>query len=102
MGVKMGERVYMDSTDITEFDLVSMGDYCAINLDGGPQTHLFEDRVMKMGAVHIGAYSNIGARSVILYDTDIEENCHISALSLVMKGEKLPSKTFWSGIPIKN
>lgn len=57
---------------------------------------------MKMGAVHIGAYSNIGARSVILYDTDIEENCHISALSLVMKGEKLPSKTFWSGIPIKN
>ncbi|NBW02677.1 MAG: hypothetical protein EBR87_03020, partial [Cytophagia bacterium] len=102
MGVKMGERVYMDSTDITEFDLVSMGDYCAINLDGGPQTHLFEDRVMKMGAVHIGAYSNIGARSVILYDTDIEENCSISALSLVMKGEKLPSKTFWSGIPIKN
>jgi non-ribosomal peptide synthetase-like protein len=102
MGVKMGERVYMDSTDITEFDLVSMGDYCAINLDGGPQTHLFEDRVMKMGAVYIGAYSNIGARSVILYDTDIEENCSISALSLVMKGEKLPSKTFWSGIPIKN
>lgn len=102
MGVKMGERVYMDSTDITEFDLVSMGDYCSINLDGGPQTHLFEDRVMKMGAVHIGAYSNIGARSVILYDTDIEENCSISALSLVMKGEKLPSKTFWSGIPIKN
>ena len=102
MGVKMGKRVYMDSTDITEFDLVSIGDYCAINLDGGPQTHLFEDRVMKMGVVRIGAYSNIGARSVILYDTEIEENCHISALSLVMKGEKLPSKTFWSGIPIKN
>lgn len=102
MGVKMGERVYMDSTDITEFDLVSVGDYCAINLDGGPQTHLFEDRVMKMGAVRIGAYSNIGARSVILYDTEMDENCNISALSLVMKGEKLPSKTFWSGIPIKN
>jgi non-ribosomal peptide synthetase-like protein len=102
MGVKMGKRVYMDSTDITEFDLVSIGDYCAINLDGGPQTHLFEDRVMKMGAVRIGAYSNIGARSVILYDTEIEENCSISALSLVMKGEKLPAKTFWSGIPIKN
>jgi non-ribosomal peptide synthetase-like protein len=102
MGVKMGKRVYMDSTDITEFDLVSVGDYCAINLDGGPQTHLFEDRVMKMGAVHIGAYSNIGARSVILYDTEMDENCSISALSLVMKGEKLPANTFWSGIPIKN
>jgi acyl-coenzyme A synthetase/AMP-(fatty) acid ligase/acetyltransferase-like isoleucine patch superfamily enzyme len=102
MGVKIGKRVYMDSTDITEFDLVSVGDYCAINLDSGPQTHLFEDRVMKMGAVHIGAYSNIGARTVILYDTEIEENCSISALSLVMKGEKLPSKTFWTGIPIKN
>ena len=102
MGVNMGKRVYLDSTDITEFDLVSLGDYCAINLDGGPQTHLFEDRVMKMGAVKMGAFSNIGARSVILYDTEIEENCSISALSLVMKGEKLPAKTFWSGIPIKN
>lgn len=102
LGVKMGKRVYMDSTDITEFDLVTIGNYCAINLDGGPQTHLFEDRVMKMGSVQIGAYTNIGARSVILYDTEIEENCTISALSLVMKGEKLPSKTFWTGIPIKN
>jgi carbonic anhydrase/acetyltransferase-like protein (isoleucine patch superfamily) len=45
---------------------------------------------MKMGAVHIGAFSNIGARSVILYDTEMDENCSISALSLVMKGEKLP------------
>ena len=102
LGVKIGKYVYMDSTDITEFDMVQIGNYCQINLDGGPQTHLFEDRIMKIGKVKIGPYSSIGARSVILYNTEIGDNNTIGSLSLVMKGEKTPINTAWQGIPIKN
>jgi len=102
LGVNMGKFVYLDSTDMTEFDLVSIGDYCQINLDGGPQTHLFEDRIMKIGPVNLGACSTIGARSVILYNTEIGAQCNVEALSLVMKGEKLPINSSWLGIPIKN
>ncbi len=101
MGVKIGKMTYIDSTDITEFDLVEMGDYSAINLDAGPQTHLFEDRIMKIGNVKIGQNTSIGARTVILFDTEIGSHCQIGALSLVMKGEKIPSNTSWTGIPIK-
>lgn len=102
LGVKIGKYVYLDSTDITEFDLVSIGDFAEINLDSGPQTHLFEDRVMKIGSVKIGSKSTIGARSVILYETEIGSHGYISPLSLVMKGEKLPESTIWAGIPIKS
>jgi len=91
----------MDTTDLTEFDMVSIGDDCALNTDSGPQTHLFEDRVMKIGKVEIGANSSIGAGSIILYHSKLEPHCRIEPLSLVMKGEHLPAHTHWCGIPIR-
>ncbi len=101
MGVKVGKRVWMNTADITEFDMVTLGDDCAFNTFSGPQTHLFEDRVMKIGKVDIGERSSIGAGSVVLYNTKIENNCKVGALSLVMKGEHLLNNTNWFGIPIE-
>ena len=101
MGTKIGKRVWLNSSDITEFDMVSIGTDSALNEDSGPQTHLFEDRVMKVGGIHIGERCSIGARSIILYDTSIGNHVKIDALSLVMKGEILSPNTSWVGSPIK-
>ncbi len=101
LGVKVCNRVWMNTTDITEFDMVSIGDDVALNEDCGPQTHLFEDRVMKVGTVKIGARSSIGAGTIILYDTEIGTDCKIDALSLVMKGERLAPGTDWTGSPVQ-
>jgi non-ribosomal peptide synthetase-like protein len=97
----MGKRVWMNTTDITEFDMVTIGTDAALNEDSGPQTHLFEDRVMKIGHVVIGERSSIGARTIVLYDTNIGNDVNIDALSLVMKGETLSPGTNWAGSPIK-
>ncbi len=101
LGVKIGKQVFMDTTDVTEFDLVSIGDYTCLNYDSGPQTHLFEDRIMKMGPVVIGERVTVGAGSIILYDAVVEKNVQIEALSLVMKGDIVPANTNWEGIPIR-
>ena len=101
LGVKTGKRVWMNTTDITEHDMVSIGDDTALNEDCGPQTHLFEDRVMKTGTVTIGARCSIGARSIILYDSEIEDDVRVEALSLLMKGEKLQQGTEWTGSPVR-
>jgi non-ribosomal peptide synthetase-like protein len=101
MGTRTGKRVWMNTTDITEFDMVSIGTDSALNEDSGPQTHLFEDRVMKVGRIKIGERCSIGARSIILYNTRISNDVKIDALSLVMKGEVLSPKTNWIGSPIK-
>jgi non-ribosomal peptide synthetase-like protein len=101
LGVKTGNRVWMDTTDITEYDMVSIGSDAALNYDCGPQTHLFEDRVMKIGSVDIGSRSSIGAKSIILYDSEVEADVQIEPLSLVMKGEKLPAGTIWTGSPVR-
>lgn len=101
MGVKMGSRVWMNTTDITEFDMVTIQDDAALNQDCGPQTHLFEDRVMKIGPVKIGARSSIGSGTIILYDSELGDDTRVESLSLVMKGERLSPGTDWIGSPVK-
>lgn len=101
LGTKIGRRVYLNTTDITEHDLVSIGDEAMLNEDCGPQTHLFEDRVMKTGTVTIGARTSIGARSIVLYDSEIGHDTTLDPLSLVMKGEVLASDTQWAGSPVR-
>jgi non-ribosomal peptide synthetase-like protein len=101
LGAKIGRRVYMETTDISEFDLVRIGDEAALNADCTIQTHLFEDRVMKMSNIDIGPRCKVGAGSLVLYDTRLEEGAALGDLSLLMKGETLPAWTSWEGIPAR-
>jgi len=99
LGVKIGRRTFIDTVDLTEFDLVSIGDDAALNDNCGAQTHLFEDRVMKLGPVRIGARSTIGAASIVLYDAAVGDDAMLGELSILMKGEVIPAGTSWEGSP---
>ena len=99
MGARIGKRVFMDTTDITEYDCVFIGDDAVLHAGSGPQTHLFEDRVMKIGPVHIGQGVNVGPRSTILYGTHVEAGARLGPLTLVLKGETIPAGQAWMGSP---
>ena len=101
LGAKIGRRTFIDTVDFTEFDLVSIGHDAALNDDCGPQTHLFEDRVMKLGRVEIGARSTVGSGSIILYDASVGAEAMVGDLSIVMKGEVVPPGTSWEGSPAR-
>ncbi len=98
-GVKVGKGTYLDATDITEFDCVSIGDFTAVNVGTVLQTHLYEDRLMKIGRIKVGDDVTIGAGSTVLYDTQVGDGAHIGPLTLVMKGESLPQRSSWVGSP---
>ncbi|MCX6619663.1 MAG: amino acid adenylation domain-containing protein, partial [Acidobacteria bacterium] len=100
-GARIGRRVYLETTFLTEFDLVHVGDDCSIGRAASLQTHLFEDRVMKMSRVEIGNGCVVGPRAVVLYDSTLEDGARLDALSLVMKGETLPAHTRWRGVPAR-
>lgn len=99
MGSKFGKRVYMDTTEITEFDLVHVGNNVCLNFGATIQTHLFEDRIMKMSDLHIHDNCTVGCMSVVLYDSEMGAGSSLKDLSLLMKGESLPENTSWQGIP---
>jgi non-ribosomal peptide synthetase-like protein len=102
LGVNMGKRVYCETTYTTEFDLLRVGEDAAIGRAASLQTHLFEDRVMKMSRVTIAPGATIGPRSVVLYDATVGEGATLDALSLAMKGESIPPATHWRGIPARS
>lgn len=101
MGAKVGKRCYIDTTDLTEHDLVTIGDDVALNDYAGLQTHLFEDRVMKVGAITVGDRATIGSLAIVLYDAEIGADAQLGDLSVVMKGESLPAGTNWEGSPAR-
>jgi non-ribosomal peptide synthetase-like protein len=99
LGARIGKGVYMDTTDITEFDCVQIGDHSELNALTCPQTHLFEDRVMKIDDVIIGERVYMGPRASVLYSAAVGNNARLGALTLVMKGEHIPANGNWAGCP---
>ena len=101
LGCKIGKRACINTTQITEFDLVKMGDYSVANDNCTLQTHLFEDRVMKMSYVDIGKGCSVGGMSVVLYDSKMEDGSILEPLSVLMKSETLPANNIFIGAPAR-
>ena len=99
LGAKIGRGVCMLTTDITEFDCVTIGDYSTINRMSALQTHLYEDRIMKVGRVVVGRGVSVGAFSTVLYDTKVGDYARLRPLTIVMKGESIPKHSEWEGAP---
>lgn len=98
-GCKIGKGVWMDLTDVTEFDCVKIGDYAALNMTACLQTHLYEDRIMKVGRVEVGRGVTVGWAATVLYDSKVGDYAQIAPLTVVMKGEDIPPHSAWAGAP---
>jgi non-ribosomal peptide synthetase-like protein len=100
MGARIGRQVCILGGLVLEGDLTTVGDHA--NLEGVLQTHLFEDRVMKLGTVHIGAGASIGTEAYVLYDSHVGANASLGDLSLCMKRETLLPAHCYRGLPAEN
>ena len=100
-GTKIGKGVWINSPDLTEFDCVEIGDFSVINMLSSPQTHLYEDRVMKVGRIKIGRGVTIGTAAIVLYDSEVGDFARLAPLTVVMKGEFIPPHTAWTGAPAR-
>ena len=100
MGARIGRRAWIETTAITEFDLVELGDGSAVNRHAVIETHLFHDRLMRIGPAAAGAGSTIGPSSAVLPDAKLGAHTCVGARSVVMRGEELPAGTRWHGAPV--
>ena len=77
-----------------------VGDGCVINCFATVETHLFHDRLMRIGPTRLGAGSPIGPATAVLPDTEVGERTMVSGRSVVLRGEDLPAGTRWHGAPV--
>ncbi len=100
MGTKVGRDVWFETLNITEFDVVELGDGCVVNRAACVETHLFHDRLMRIGPATLGPGSSLGPYSVVLPDTVLGAGARVGGRSVVLRGEELPPGTSWHGAPV--
>jgi non-ribosomal peptide synthetase-like protein len=99
-GAKIGRGVSIETKWLPEPDLVSAGDGVVVNRGCVVQTHLFQDRILRLGPVRLDAGATLGPHTVALFDTHLGHDCSIGANSLVMRGETVPAQRRFEGNPV--
>ncbi|MBU4464725.1 MAG: amino acid adenylation domain-containing protein [Actinobacteria bacterium] len=100
LGARIGRGVWCDSYWLPEPDLVTLGEGSTVNRGCVVQTHLFHDRIMSMDTVELEQGATLGPHSVILPAATIGAHATVGPASLVMRGERVPVGSRWSGNPI--
>ncbi len=99
LGVRLGQRAYLEYPSFCEHDLCSAGDYLIMERTATLQAHLFQDRVRTTGPIRLGDSCSVGAGAVVLLGGVMGDGCSLGTLSLVMRSEELPAHTKWHGLP---
>ncbi len=100
LGAHIGRGVWCETHWLPESDLVTVEAGASVNRGTVLQTHLFHDRVMRLGPVHLGAGSTTGPHSVVLLNSTLGADTTVGPASLVMRGENVPGATRWLGNPV--
>ncbi|MFI9324476.1 Pls/PosA family non-ribosomal peptide synthetase [Kitasatospora aureofaciens] len=100
LGARIGRGVWCETHWLPESDLVTVGAGASVNRGTVLQTHLFHDRVMRLGPVHLGTGSTTGPHSIVLLNSSLGANTTVGPASLVMRGENVPDATRWLGNPV--
>jgi non-ribosomal peptide synthetase-like protein len=93
LGAKVGRGVWCEEMALTEFDLVCLSDGCAINRRTCVETHLFHDRLLRIGPATLEAGATLGPSSAVLPDTRLGAGASVGGRSVVLRGEELPVGT---------
>jgi non-ribosomal peptide synthetase-like protein len=100
MGSKIGRGVWCETTAVTEHDMITLDDGTAVNRGGCLMTHLFHDRLLRIGPTHLDPGATLGPTAVVLPDTHVGAGTRVFGHSVVLRGEELPAGTRWQGTPV--
>ena len=99
MGLKIGRRAVLGPqfAQVVDPDMIEVGDGATVAAFF--QAHTFEDRVLKVDRVRIGAGATLARGTVPLYGAVIDQRTHVGAGSVIMKREHLLPRVRYQGVP---
>ncbi|MDT5034430.1 MAG: hypothetical protein QOC94_4601, partial [Actinoplanes sp.] len=99
MGMRIGRGVVLGDgwAQVVDPDMLEFGDGATVNAMF--QAHTFEDRVLKIDKVRVGAYATLADATVPLYGADIGQGTYVAPHSVVMKREILTPGLRYEGAP---
>ena len=99
MGMRIGKRCVLGDgfAQVVDPDMLTIEDGATVHAMF--QAHSFEDRVLKIDHVRLGARCTVGRGVVVLYGADIGADAHVMPHSVVMKQERLLPRRSYAGAP---
>ncbi len=99
-GARVGRRVYVRSLELTDHNLLELGDGVIVGANAHISGHTVEGGYVKTAPVRLGRGVTVGLGSIIGIGAQIGDNAQIGALSLVPKHRKLAGNATWVGVPV--
>ncbi|MFJ4192398.1 amino acid adenylation domain-containing protein [Kitasatospora sp. NPDC089509] len=102
MGMRIGKRVVLGEgfAQVVDPDMIEIGDGATVSAMF--QAHTFEDRVLKIARIRVGARATLATNTVLLYGAVVGEGATVAAHSVVMKQERLLPELCYEGVPTRH
>ena len=99
-GAHIGKRAILGSgfTQLVDPDMLTLGDDATVACQF--QAHSFEDRILKIDRLRVGARASVGEQTVVFYGVDIGERAIVRPNGIVMKHDRLAPGSDFCGAPI--
>ncbi|CAJ1451567.1 unnamed protein product [Effrenium voratum] len=97
-GAKVGKECYLAGL-IVEYDLLSVGDHVAIGSGCDTTGHTVENMVVKLAPTRIGDGAALLPGSFAMPGSVIEDEAVLMEHTQVLKGETVPAREVWAGMP---
>jgi len=99
LGASIGRNVLLESADVLEFDLMSIGDNVITEEHSMVQPHTFEHKIFKMQPVVVGKGCFLGRNSILFPGAQLSDRVYIKPHTLILREEELPANSTWEGNP---
>lgn len=102
LGAKIGKGVQINTKEIAEPHLISIGDRTMIGARVIVTAHLAERGQLILRPVKIGAGVTIGQQAMIFPGVEIGDRAVIGAMALILKDKKVPAGALYVGVPARH
>ncbi|MDH3637301.1 MAG: hypothetical protein OES09_02410 [Gammaproteobacteria bacterium] len=99
-GARLGKRVWINSLDVTDHNLLEFGDDVVIGAGVHLSGHTVERGRLKTAPVRLGSGVTVGINANVEIGVEAGPRCQIGALSAVPKYTRLDADTTYVGIPV--
>lgn len=101
LGAKIGRRVSINTVEIYDWNLITIGDDAVIGGDACLMAHSLEAGRMQMKPIVIGKKAMVGGNAKVMPGCVIEDGGILGASSLMTKGTRIPANEMWGGMPAR-
>ncbi len=99
-GARLGKRVWVNSLDVMDHNLLDFGDDVVIGAGVHLSGHTVEHGRLKTASVRLGSGVTVGVNANIEIGVEAGPRCQIGALSVVPKYARLEADATYVGIPV--